>query len=152
MRLYFITTILVVFSANITLKAQMDIEKWKNEIIKTDKDFNNYALKHGTKEAFIKFGEENSIMLSEGQQPIFGLKAVAESLGNGNGVLTWEPEFADVAKSGDLGYSWGKYIYKYKDNTGKELESFGKYVSIWKRQKDESWKWVLDIGNSNPKP
>ena len=66
--------------------------------------------------------------------------------------LTWTPVKADMAASGDLGYTYGTYILKHKDKAGKLVTDYGKYTSIWKKQKDGSWKVVVDMGNSSPAP
>jgi ketosteroid isomerase-like protein len=55
---------------------------------------------------------------------------------------------ADVAASGDLGYTFGTYVFITKDKDGKPFREYGKYTSIWKMQKDGSWKVVLDMGNA----
>jgi ketosteroid isomerase-like protein len=67
-----------------------------------------------------------------------------------NNSLTWKPIGADVSSSGDLGYTYGTYEFRSKDASGKPSVSHGKYTSIWKRQKDGSWKVVLDMGNASP--
>jgi len=36
--------------------------------------------------------------------------------------------------------------------TGADTVIYGVYVSIWKKQKDGSWKYILDGGNTTPKP
>ena len=64
--------------------------------------------------------------------------------------LTWTPIKADMAASGDLGYTYGNYIYTAKNKEGKSVTSYGKYTSIWKKQKDGAWKVVVDMGNSSP--
>jgi len=66
--------------------------------------------------------------------------------------LTWMPVKADMAASGDLGYTYGNYIYTAKNKEGKLVTSYGKYTSIWKKQKDGHWKVVVDMGNSSPEP
>jgi|SRR5580704_14004312 ketosteroid isomerase-like protein len=66
--------------------------------------------------------------------------------------LTWTPVKADMAASGDLGYTYGNYIYTAKNKEGKLVTSYGKYTSIWKKQKDGHWKVVVDMGNSSPEP
>jgi ketosteroid isomerase-like protein len=64
--------------------------------------------------------------------------------------LTWEPVRADVSGSGDLGYTYGQYESQSIGKDGQRVTSSGKYVTIWKRQADGSWKAVVDIGNSGP--
>jgi ketosteroid isomerase-like protein len=67
-------------------------------------------------------------------------------------TLTWTPVKAEMAASGDLGYTYGNYIYTAKDKDGKPVVNYGKYTSIWKKQKDGQWKVILDMGNDSPDP
>jgi ketosteroid isomerase-like protein len=67
-------------------------------------------------------------------------------------TLTWTPIKAEMATSGDLGYTYGNYVYTAKNKEGKAVTSYGKYTSIWKKQKDGQWKVVVDVGNSSPDP
>jgi ketosteroid isomerase-like protein len=55
-----------------------------------------------------------------------------------------------MAASGDLGYTFGNYVLKAKDKDGKPVVEYGKYATVWKKQKDGSWKVVMDMGNSSP--
>ena len=64
--------------------------------------------------------------------------------------LTWTPVKAEMSASGDLGYTYGNYIYTAKNKGGKLVTNYGKYTSIWKKQKDGQWKVVVDMGNSSP--
>ena len=65
-------------------------------------------------------------------------------------TLRWQPTFADIAKSGDLGYTTGESTTRTPDEKGQMLESHGRYVTIWKKQTDGTWKVALDIGTSTP--
>jgi ketosteroid isomerase-like protein len=67
-------------------------------------------------------------------------------------TLTWTPVHAEMAASGDLGYTYGNYIYTAKNKEGKLVANYGKYTSIWRKQKDGQWKVVVDMGNSSPDP
>jgi len=62
-----------------------------------------------------------------------------------NNRLTWTPVGGDISASGDLGYTYGTFEFRAKDKV-----DYGKYTSIWKLQKDGSWKVVLDMGNASP--
>ena|ERR1039458_442672 len=64
--------------------------------------------------------------------------------------LTWTSVKAEMAASRDLGYTYGNYVYSAKNKEGKLVTSYGKYTSIWKKQKDGQWKVVVDMGNSSP--
>ena len=99
----------------------------------------------GMKAAFLHYMDSSGVLLRENHYPIIG-KDAQEYIKHSNDsafTLTWQPRSADAAKSGDLAYSFGTYTLHTKDTVIK-----GTYVSIWKKQNDESWKFVLDAGNS----
>src|SRR5947209_19917709 len=64
--------------------------------------------------------------------------------------LTWTPLKIDVSKSGDLAYSLGNWQLKGKNAKGEEVTQTGKYITVWKKQKDGSWKVVADTGTVDP--
>ena len=62
--------------------------------------------------------------------------------------LTWTPTAVMAAASGDLGFSSGTYDMSFMAD-GKPVHDKGKYVTVWKKQGDGSWKAVRDIFNSD---
>ncbi len=54
-------------------------------------------------------------------------------------LLEWWPNFAGIARSGDLGFTTG--------GVAVGGQRTGHYFTIWKRQSDGSWKWVYDGGS-----
>ena len=66
--------------------------------------------------------------------------------------LTWKPIRAEMAASGDLGFTYGNYVFTSKNKEGKMVANHGKYTSIWRKQKDGQWKVIVDMGNSSPDP
>jgi ketosteroid isomerase-like protein len=66
-----------------------------------------------------------------------------------NFKISWTLNKAEVAKSGDLGFTSGTYEDSYTDASGKAMPDHGKYVTIWRKQKDGAWKMMLDIYNSS---
>ena len=65
--------------------------------------------------------------------------------------LIWEPTFAVIARSADFGYDTGPA--KWRANKKEEkFTGHGQFISIWKKQKDGSWKVALDCGIENPEP
>jgi len=116
--------------------------------------FMKEALSHGS-EGFMSYYAEDAVELPNGADAIQGKTNIAKTMGfldNKDNQLTWKPVYADISASGDLGYTYGTFEFRYKDKDGKFTVSHGKYTSIWKKQKDSSWKVVLDMGNENPAP
>ncbi len=66
--------------------------------------------------------------------------------------LTWQPTHAFASAAGDLGYTLGTWQSRHYTADGKAQISTGKYVTIWRKQADGSWKVVFDGGNPDPSP
>ena len=63
--------------------------------------------------------------------------------------VSWTPGAADVSSSGDLVYLEGYYLNTIHPAKGKTSLDRGKYLSVWKKQSDGSWKCVADTWNSD---
>ncbi len=63
--------------------------------------------------------------------------------------LHWQPTSVEAARSGDLAYSSGTYAMTFHGPSGKPLADRGKYVTVWRKQADGSWKVVQDVFNSD---
>jgi len=102
------------------------------------------SAEKGMKTAFEAYLDSNGILLRPDHLPITGNSAFEylQQVNDSSFTLTWEPMGADMAASGDLGFTYGVYTLSLQDTSYK-----GTYVSIWKKQKDGSWKYVLDTGN-----
>ena len=117
-----------------------------NELLETDLAFSAMSEELGVNHAFMHFCAREGVLLRENTRPVEGQSSVIKYLANINDdalVLTWEPLHARVAKSGELGYTYGIYELVIKESGKSEK---GTYVSIWTKQ-DQEWKWVLDSGN-----
>ena len=115
--------------------------------MKLDRDFSKRSAETGMKKAFLEFASDTAVLLQKNTMPIVGKTAITKSykvLSDTGFTLTWEPLAGDISKSGDLGYTYGIYTMVNRANNSSHK---GKYVSIWKKQADGSWKWVLDAGN-----
>jgi uncharacterized protein (TIGR02246 family) len=63
--------------------------------------------------------------------------------------LHFEATNVDVAKSGDLGYTRGKYTMDMTDPQTKQVvHDHGSYVTTYRKQPDGTWKAVSDIASS----
>jgi len=127
----------------------IDIEKEQENLIQTDKDFSQASIEKGTAEAFKMYLTEDAIQLPTRSNPIIGRDAIFENMSksDSNYMLAWDPQAAVVAQSGDLGYTWGFFTMSWTDENGETKKSPGKYLNIWKKQADGSWKVAVDMGN-----
>jgi ketosteroid isomerase-like protein len=114
-------------------------------LLESDEEFSSDSSEHGTPTAFAAWTVGEARVYRDGRLPAVGRREVSSLLASSRGTLTWTPLKADVAKSGDLGYTWGRFELKTGGDAGKPQSGY--YVRIWRRQADGSWKVVLDILN-----
>ncbi|MGI8435579.1 MAG: hypothetical protein ACR2NX_01550 [Chthoniobacterales bacterium] len=65
--------------------------------------------------------------------------------------LQWKPSFGAMARSCDLGFTTGPAEWRRNKGDEKPL-GYGQYISVWKKQKDDTWKVVVDVGGPVPSP
>jgi ketosteroid isomerase-like protein len=120
-------------------------------LINVDIEFSKMSEENGMSEAFIFFADQDVVKLSQGEYPVVGKSKLSEAysaLDDSQMSLTWEPLKAELAQSGELGYTYGKYYFTTSDSV--ENTTTGYYFSVWKKQPDGTWKYVLDGGAEGP--
>jgi ketosteroid isomerase-like protein len=124
-----------------------DIEPGRKDILNIEREFSKASADKGASKAYLAYMADDARLLHEGKFPIIGKQAARTELEKA-GKMTWQPEKSDVARSVDLGYTYGTYELKSTD--GKADEN-GYYVHVWKRQPDGKWKVVMEVLNPLPK-
>jgi ketosteroid isomerase-like protein len=117
---------------------------------KLEGEFMHAAADHGS-QGYMSYYADDAVEAPNGHAFLIGKAEIAKTMGfldDPNNHLLWTPVGGDMAASGDLGYTYGTFEFRSRDKEGKLVSNYGKYTSIWKRQKDGSWKVVLDMGNS----
>lgn len=138
----FILFFLLVLLNECTLKTS-DPEK---DIEEAESEFAEMASEKGIPEAFTYFADDNAVILRN-NMIIRGKDSIRlwfSEQSFSNVSLQWKPDFIEISKSGDLAYTYGKYIYTTIDSSGKEISSNGVFHTVWKKQPDGSWKYVWD--------
>lgn len=142
--LFIVSSLFLLYACNGN-KTNRDINL--QEIEKTEKDFKTSIARLGVAEAFFLYADSNAVILRANDSLIKGKSAIRDyySMPQFKGAsVNWTPDFTEVSASGDMAYSYGKYVWLLKDTTGKENEYKGLYHTIWKKQSDGSWKYVWD--------
>jgi len=76
-------------------------------------------------------------------------KVWSEALTAPGATMSWKATKVEVAKSGDIGFVSGTYEYSMNDAVGKPINDKGKYLVVWEKQADGSWKCGADMWNSD---
>jgi ketosteroid isomerase-like protein len=101
-----------------------------------------FAARHqqvSVKKSFLEYAAPDGVMVTPG-----GVRNAREFIAtwpndDDTGFIKWWPNFAGIARSGDLGFTTGPASF----DGGKR---FTNYFTIWKKQPDGSWKWAIDLG------
>jgi ketosteroid isomerase-like protein len=120
-----------------------------DELLQADRDFARLSVEKGANASFLAYIDENCVILRPNRAPVIGREKITEmySTPDTSFTLNWEPLFADIAASGELGYTYGIYTIEMDSPEGTLVTKEGTYVTIWKKDKDGNWKFVLDTGN-----
>lgn len=93
---------------------------------------------------------DDASMLDPGEPMATGKTAIRAAwtamLGLPAAHLTFAPEKIDV--SGDRAVDIGTYTLTYNDKAGKPQTSKAKYVVVWGKQADGSWKVIVDTSTT----
>jgi ketosteroid isomerase-like protein len=122
-------------------------------LMETDRKFDEATSLNGL-DAWLSYFAEDGIMLPAASGIVVGREAMRKFLAprfEAPGfTLRWAP--IDAYASSDLGYTYGVSKTSRADEDGKLVASYGKYVTIWKKQRSGAWRVALDIGNASPAP
>ena len=145
--LIFIANVLISSSCDFSKKDNNKTVSSKNEsLLKADNDFAALSAEKGLRDAYLENIDSNGVLLRPNQLPIAGADAVDFIIGikDTGYTMMWKPSNAMVAASGDMGFTYG--VYEIKSSLI-DTSLYGTYVSIWKKQSDGKWKFVLQSNN-----
>jgi ketosteroid isomerase-like protein len=117
-----------------------------------DVDFSNDATKYGTGVAFGRYAASDAQIFSGPGEFISGPRAISASFGppTEKNSLVWQPVQGEIAASGDLGFTVGNAVFTGYREDGAMILRYSKYLTVWKKQRDGSWRYVVDGGSSRP--
>jgi hypothetical protein len=111
----------------------------------TEKSFARTASEKGTKSAFLEFAAPDGVLF---QPNIINAKTYWNSRGDSKGLLAWQPSYVDISSNGVLGWTTGPWEF-YPNGKDDKATAFGDFVTLWQKQPDGKFRFVLDIGISH---
>ncbi len=132
-----------------------DPQAARDEIKEADRAFAETTAEKGV-EGWVQTFAEDGAMFPAGQPVVRGKNAIrrlmAPAFEDNNFSLLWEPTEADVSISGELAYTTGRFERTVTGPNGAPTTTIGKYISIWKKQADGTWKVAADMGTPDGAP
>ena len=110
-----------------------------SQVVAAERAFAADGLTLGVDGSFLKWSTGDAVMIVGGApQRAHELFDPNASVDASAPPLEWWPNWAGIAKSGDLGFTTGGVAVGGVRT--------GHYFTIWQRQADGTWKWVYDGG------
>ena len=115
-------------------------------VIAAERAFAARAAEVGVGPSFLEFMTDDAIVFAPDPvlaRSVYGGRPPGKTPKEGGPLLAWWPNWAGIARSGDLGFTTGP-----AEANGKRIvHSF----TVWQKQADGGWKWVYDGGaDSDP--
>ncbi|MFL6201770.1 MAG: DUF4440 domain-containing protein [Thermoanaerobaculia bacterium] len=123
-----------------TLQADLDA------MVASERAFSRLSEEKGFKEAFLTYIADEGIMFRP--TPVKGKEMLA-ARPNPPIRLAWQPWHAEIARSGDMGWTTGPW---QRQANGSAEIAYGDFLTVWKKQADGKWRWVIDTGIAHDKP
>ena len=151
---YRVTTVVLLFLLSISTACQSGATSAGDEatLRKLDDEWSR-AVGSRDVEKTISYYTDDALVMPPNIPTLTGKEAIrslwknmldSPSFGGG-----WKATKVEVARSGDLAYVSGTYEFTEKDDSGKPITDKGKYLEVWRKQADGSWKCVADMFNSD---
>lgn len=126
---------------------KLNKEQLKQIIYHQEKAFEEMLKTEGIPVAFAFYADSNAIIKKGEGELIQGKMAIFEYYSSDkfdHVELSRTLDFVDVSDDGSMAYTYGRYVCKEQMGVDTYQSSQGVFHTIWKKQKDGSWKYVWD--------
>jgi len=129
---------------------KVDVTASRTALQAADTEWSNAA---GNVDSFMTFLAADGSIMPPNEPAATGTDAVRTWATNMMAMpgfhVAWQSTAADVAQSGELGYTTGTYELQMQGPNGAPMNDHGKYLSVWKKDAGGAWKVAYDTFNSD---
>ena len=129
---------------------KVEVAKIRRSIVDVETKF-TIAFNRGDAAAVAALYTDDATLLPPNSKTLQGRQAIQDFWTGGlqMGLKDVTLTTVDVGGSDDTAYSIGKYTLNIQPEGQEGMSDSGKYVVVWKRQADDTWKYHVDIWNSS---
>jgi len=130
---------------------QPDLSPEVIQLLELEAKFSDDVAANGGS-AFAKWFAEDGVTLANGRGAVIGKAAIAAQArwDPKQYQLTWIAQGARMGPSNDMGFTWGHYDSVAKDVHGETVKTSGRYMTVWRKMQDGSWKVQMESSAEEP--
>ena len=134
--------------------ARVDVTQETANLLETDRAWAKLASTSKSPDSVLAYWTDDARVVLPGEPILQGKAAIRQMVARGIDTpgfsVTWTPEFAFIAASGDLGYTRGMNQFTVPDSAGGTIKIVGRYLTVWRKGADGQWRCVEDYSNPAP--
>ena len=133
----------------------LDLEAEGQALMQLSREWSN-RVTTGNLDSIMTGWADDAVMMAPGLPPLEGKQAIRAYVEAGMQLpgftIKWEPLAVHVARSGDLAYMIERNVSTVNDSSGRPITTYGKVVTVWRKEATGAWKNVIDMWNEAPPP
>ena len=133
---------------------RVDVAAATLDLLRTDRAWSKLAAANGAVDSIVAYWSADARVILPGQPIVVGTAAIRQMIVDMQAIpgfqISWTPDSAIVAPSGDFGYTYGTNRITFPDSTGVPRTTEGRYITVWRREPNGPWRCTFDISNEGP--
>ena len=129
---------------------KVDANALKTGLLEADRALSKVAEEKGSAAAYAGVLADDARLLRSGRAMTTGKASTLTALAEDNSPVKWDPAGGGVARSGDLGYTYGILEHRAAMPES-DWAKTGNYMRVWRRAADGTWKLAFDVLSPRPK-
>ena len=131
----------------------VDTQAEGEKLMQLSRDWSALA-ETGNTDSVLMLWSDDAVMMAPGLPPLRGKEAIRKYIEEGAKIpgfkISWEPLEVHVSQRGDMAYMLEQNQISFSDSLGNTVVEYNKAVTVWRKEKDGSWKNVVDMWSLEP--
>jgi len=129
--------------------SHVDVAKEKDTLLAVDREWAQMASNGQNADSILSYWTDDATVATPGLPLVKGKPAIRQMVTSGFGTpgfhITWTPEKAVIANSGELAYTAGVGDYTVPDAAkGGMMTMHVRYLTVWRKGSDGRWRCSED--------
>lgn len=134
--------------------SRIDLAAATQALLDTDRAWGRLADADGPVDNIVAYWTPDARVILAGQPVVVGTEAIRQMITGTRAIpgfhIAWTRDSAVVSPGGDFGYTCGTNRITAPEVGGALRTAIGRYITVWRKELDGSWRCAIDISNEGP--